>query len=274
MVSPFAPTQSNRGKTVLAIIIALAVMMTILFWVAIKVFQLQGLPLYFSQLGLYLIFYLLAWGGMKQEQISLPVTKRLMIEALIGSAVGWVVFVLLIQLFGLTRLSEEFLALQKIPVWKIGMQILSTWLFVGLGEEMLFRGYFLKAFWLHFTIETDRRRMVKAVLLSSGFFSLWHLPVRIVEVIAGQLDWVTLVISMVVLFLLGLGFTYLFIRSGNIFLTGLVHGLVDYPLIGKSSQVSLIILLAAIGFVEIARLTARRKSGMEYQISELDSPVK
>lgn len=71
------------------------------------------------------------------------------------------VFVLLIQLFGLAQLSEEFLALQKIPAWKIGMQLLSTWLFVGLGEEVLFRGYFLKAFWRHFTIETDRRRWSK-----------------------------------------------------------------------------------------------------------------
>jgi membrane protease YdiL (CAAX protease family) len=264
---PFTP-ERNKGKAVLAVIIALAVLATILFWVAIKLFQLQGLPLYFSQLGLYLIFYLLAWWGMKQEQISLPVTKRLIVAALAWSLVGWVFFVLLIQLTGLAQLSEEFLALQKIPVWKIGLQMLSTWLFVGLGEEVLFRGYFLKAFWRHFTVETDRRRTVKAVLLASAFFSLWHLPVRIVEVISGELDWVTLLVSLLVLFLLGLGFSYLFIRSDNIILTGLVHGLMDYPLIGKNTQVSLIILLVAIGCVEISRLAARKKFEPSYRIPE------
>jgi membrane protease YdiL (CAAX protease family) len=264
----FAPDKRNTGKAVLAIIIAFAVLATILFWVAIKQFQLQGLPLYFSQLGLYLFFYLLAWWGMKQEQISLPVTKRLIVEALAWSLVSWVVFVLLIQLFGLAQLSEEFLALQKIPAWKIGMQMLSTWLFVGLGEEVLFRGYFLKAFWRHFTIESDRRRMVKAALLSSAFFSLWHLPVRIAQVISGELDWVTLLVSLLMLFLLGLGFTYLFIRSDNIILTGLVHGLVDYPLVGKNTQLSFIILLVAIGCVEIARLAARKKFETSYRIPE------
>jgi hypothetical protein len=56
------------------------------------------------------------------------------------------------------------------------------------------------------------------------------------------------------------GYNALFIRSDNIILTGLVHGLVDYPLVGKNSQATLIILLAAIGCVEIARLAAKRKS--------------
>lgn len=82
MGNTITPKIRNQGKAVLVIIIVLAVTGTILFWVAIKLLQLQGLPFYFSQLGLYLIFYLLAWWGMKQEQITLPVTKRLIVEAL------------------------------------------------------------------------------------------------------------------------------------------------------------------------------------------------
>lgn len=46
----------KKGNTVLAIVIALTFVVTILFWVAIQEFQLSGLPLYFSQLGLYAIF--------------------------------------------------------------------------------------------------------------------------------------------------------------------------------------------------------------------------
>jgi hypothetical protein len=192
----FAPKRNDKGKAVFAIIIALTLTATILFWAAIMAFQLQGLPLYFSQLGLYLIFFWLALWGMKQEQFSLPVTKQHIVEALAWSVAGWVVFVLVIQLTG----------------------------------------------------------------LASTFFSLWHLPVRIVEVMSGQSDWGTLLVSLLALFLLGLGFTCLFIRSDNIILTGLVHGLVDYPLVGKNSQVSLIILLTAIGCVEIFHLAARMNS--------------
>jgi uncharacterized protein len=260
MENAVTPVKRNKAKAILVVIITLTFIATILFWVAVKVLQLRELPLYFSQLGLYLIFFILAWCGMKQEQFSFPVNKRLIVEALAWSLVGWLFFVLIIQLLGLVQISEAFLTLQKTPAWKIGAEMLSTWIFVGMGEEVLFRGYYLKAFWRHFTFETDRRRMVTATLLASAFFSLWHLPVRIVEMISGELDWITLLVSLLVLFLFGLGFSYLFIRSGNIFLVGLVHGLVDYPLIGKNSQISLIILLAAIGCFEIARLTIKKKS--------------
>jgi hypothetical protein len=42
----------------------------------------------------------------------------------------------------------------------------------------------------------------------------------------------------------------------------------DYPLIGKNTQVSLIILLVAIGCVEISRLAARKKFEPSYRIPE------
>lgn len=61
------------------------------------------------------------------------------------------------------------------------------------------------------------------------------------------------------LFCLGIGFAYLVIRTKNILLVGLVHGLMDFPLIGLKTQLSFIILLAAIGCVEIARLITRKK---------------
>ncbi len=274
MENKISQSHTKNGKTVLAIIITLTFIVTIIYWWAVKLFQLQGLPLYFTMLGLYLVYYLLAWWGIKQERISLPVTKRLILEALAWSLVGWLVFMLLIQLVGLVKLPEEFLAMQETPFWKIGAQILSTWLFVGLGEEVLFRGYYLKALWRHFTTETDRRRMVKAVLLVSVLFSLWHLPTRIVSVISGELDWLNLLVSLLVMFLFSLGFAYLFIRSNNIILTGLVHGLMNYPLIGKETQLSFIILLVAIGCVEIVRLVARKKSEVNYRIPEPEDQAK
>ncbi|MBN2385798.1 MAG: CPBP family intramembrane metalloprotease [Anaerolineales bacterium] len=254
----------NRGKIVLAIIITLAFVLTMIYWGMIRLFQLQGLPRYFTQLGLYLVLILLAWWGNRQEHISLPVTKRFIVETLAVSLVGWLFFVLLIHLLGLAQLSNEILALQETPAWKIGLQILSTWLFVGIGEEVLFRGYFLKAFWQHFTIEPSQKRMVRAILLSSVIFSLWHLPIRIAWILSGEMDWITLPVSLLVLFLLGLGFAYLYVRSDNLLLVGLVHGLMDYPLVGKSSQMAPVILVVAIICVEIIRLIRKKKAqGMQ-----------
>jgi membrane protease YdiL (CAAX protease family) len=259
MVNTSTSLEKNQGKIALFAIMTLTVVLVVVYWWTIQSLEITGLPLYFMQLGLYLTFYLLARWGMKQEGIFLPLNTRRILEAAAWSLMGWLFFVLMLQLLGLAQLSAEFHALMNVPAWKIGAKILSTWFFVGMGEEVLFRGYFLKAFWRHFTGESDRRRTMNAILLSSTFFSLWHLPVRLVWLISGEVDVVTLVISMVVLFLLGLGFSYLFVRSDNILLVGFVHGLMDYSLVGTNSQVTALILLAAIGCVEIARLATREK---------------
>ena len=259
MVDTLTSFEKNLGKITLIVIMSLAAILVVVYWWLIQLLQIAGLPLYFMQLGLYLIFYLLAWWGMKQEGTSLSITTRRIMEALIWSLVGWLFFVLLIQVLGMVQLSEEFQSLAATPAWKICAKIFSTWFFVGMGEEVLFRGYFLSAIRRHFTSGTDQRRTVNAVLLSSAFFSLWHLPVQLVWVFTGEADVLTVLISLVVLFLMGLGFAYLFVRSDNIVLVGLVHGLMDFPLVGTNSQVTAIILLVAIGCVEIVRWVARQK---------------
>lgn len=253
------PIEKNRGKAVLVLIMALTFVTAILFWAAIQFFHLEGLTLYFLQLGLYLLFFLFALWGLRVEQITLPVNTRRFLEALACTLVGWSVFLLVIQLLGMAQLPEEFQALKNTPAWKIGAKILSTWFFVGIGEEVLFRGYFLRAFFRHFTHGTDRRRTVAAALLVSAFFSLWHLPSRTFWLITGEVNAALFLISMLVLFLLGLGYAYLFIRSDNILLAGLVHGVSDLPLVGMNTQMNSLILLAAIGCMEITRLMAKKK---------------
>jgi membrane protease YdiL (CAAX protease family) len=251
--------KKNWGKEVLIIIMALAFIIVILYWMAINTFHLEALPLYFMQLGLYLFLFLLALRGLRQEQITLPINARRILEALIGTLVSWLFFLLFIQLLGLAKLPEEFQALQNSPVWRTGAKVLSTWFFVGIGEEVLFRGYFLQAVLQHFTSGTTRRRKVAASLLVSAVFSIWHLPNRILWLMSGEIDLVLFLISLFVLFLLGLGYTYLFVRSENILLAGLVHGVSDFPLVGMQTQMTPILLLVAIGYVEITHLIARRK---------------
>jgi hypothetical protein len=49
------------------------------------------------------------------------------------------------------------------------------------------------------------------------------------------------------------------LRSGRFLLVGLVHGLNDLQLIGKDRKLSFIILIAAIGLVELIRLVEHRR---------------
>ncbi|MCS6848756.1 MAG: CPBP family intramembrane glutamic endopeptidase [Anaerolineae bacterium] len=248
----------KRGKAILVVNMTLTFVTTILFWSAIQLFHLEGLRLYFVQIGLYLLLFILALWGLSTEQITLPINTRRILEALIFTLISWLFFLLVIQLLGIAQLQEEFLALRSIPAWKVGANILSTWLFVGFGEEFLFRGYFLNASFRHFTYGPDKRRQVVAVLFVSAFFSIWHLPSRIIWLISGEIDIVLFLISFPALFVLGLGYAYLFIRSDNILLAGLVHGVSDFPLVGMNSQMTPIILVIAIGCVEITRLITRK----------------
>jgi len=245
---------SNKEKNLPVVIGIIAFLLPILFFAAIKIFSLSGLPLYFAQLGLYALFYLLAFWGIKQSQISLSLNRQKVLAALTITLASWLIYALIITGTGIIRLGDEVAALRSVEAWKVWAQIVSTWLFVGIGEEVLFRGYFLKKLMAFYESKNAINATLLAVVVSSGFFSVWHLPVRIVSLFNGEMGIGLILISLVMLFLLGAGFAWLFIRSGNILLVGIVHGVMDYPLIGKDSQLSFIILIAAIGLVEIFRL--------------------
>ncbi|MRS04375.1 CPBP family intramembrane metalloprotease, partial [bacterium] len=123
-----------------------------------------------------------------------------------------------------------------------------------------FRGYFLNKLLAFYEQKAVKNVTLLAVVVSSAFFSVWHLPVRLYSLINGEMGIGLILLSLVMLFLLGAGFAWLYLRSGSILLVGLVHGLNDYPLIGKDSQLSFIILIIAIGLVELFRLVDRRRN--------------
>jgi uncharacterized protein len=250
---------AKPDKLVTAFIIVTAFLLPILFFVIIKLTQLSGLPLYFAQLGLYTLFFLLAFWGIKQSGIHLAINLKLVLESLVILLVSWLVYLAVISLTGMVRLPEEIQALRSTPLWKIWAQIFSTWFFVGIGEEVLFRGYFLNKLMAFYQHKAVKNVTLLTVVVSSVLFSIWHLPVRLFSLINGEMGIGLVLISLIMLFLLGAGFAWLFLRSGNILLVGLVHGVMDFPLFGKDSQFSFIILIAAIGLVELLRILNRKK---------------
>jgi len=249
------PTTKNS----VIIITILTVLLPVLFFGVILVFNVTGLPLYFSQLVLYGAFYLLAIWGMKRSNIRLAWNQRIIWNSLLVLALSWLIYVAVISLTGVIRLPLELQALRSTPLWNILARIVSAWLFVGLAEEVLFRGFFLKKFLSFYEGRQSAHPTLLAVVVSSAFFSLWHLPVRLFSLFNGELSVGLLLLSLVVLFAMGAVFAWLYLRSGSILLTGLVHGLVDYPLLGGNSQLGFFILILAIGLVEVTRLIGTKK---------------
>jgi membrane protease YdiL (CAAX protease family) len=244
-------SKKSQENVTFFIILTTVFLLPILFFGAIKFFHLSGLPVYFTQLGLYVLFFILAFWGIKTGNVYLPITIHTILDALFFLVLAWMIYVLVLSMTGIIQFSKELAALKATPFWKIGAQILSTWIFVGIAEELLFRGYLLERFQQAFVKWSDRKRTVTAVLVSSLLFALWHIPVRIYELVNGESSIPLILLSVVILFVMGVGFSWLFIRSGNILLVGLVHGVMDYPLIGGDSQMTLIILVTAILCVEL-----------------------
>ncbi len=251
------------SKTVLFSILAITILLPSLFFAAIRMFDLTGWLVYFLQLALYTLFYGLAWWGIRTENIVLPVNRRKLWQAIGILLASWLGYVLILTLSGALSWADEMRNWQNTPLWKAGAHLVSAWFFVGMAEELLFRGYFLTAFGRHF-IGGGKRHMAKSILLTSAFFSLWHLPVRIYALLTGEMSLFLLLISLVVAFAIGIGFAWLFVRTQNILAAGLVHGLMDYPLLGAETQLSFLILALAIAFGEMSRwLGARKKDRTE-----------
>jgi membrane protease YdiL (CAAX protease family) len=201
----------------------------------------------------YSIIFLVTFWGLRKDKIALEVNGQNILGALAFLGIGWFFYVCVLHISGMAKLPDELKYLSGIPAWQIGLLILRLWFFVGLAEELLFRGYFLGSIPRFLTGINTTWRTGVAVIITSIIFSLWHLPQRIYQVISGQMSLELFALSFGIIFCLGVGFAYLFIRSRNIILVGLVHGVMDFPLIGLKTQLNFIILVAVIVCVEIYR---------------------
>lgn len=242
----------KNPKIVLYAILLMTVVLPPLFFASIQIFHLTGLFVYFLQMALYTLFYVLSYWGIVTEKIVLPLNGRKIREAIGILLAGWLCYALILLLSGAVSWTDEMQNWQNTPIWKVGAQILSDWFFVGMAEEFLFRGYFLTAFQRHF-IRGGKSQMMTSILLVSAFFSLWHVPARIYSLVIGEMSLILLLISMSVLFVAGIGFAWLFVRTQNILAAGLVHGAMNYPLLGATTQLSFMILAMAIVFGEMRR---------------------
>jgi membrane protease YdiL (CAAX protease family) len=196
------------------------------------------------------------WGlrkdGIAFEAIglSLPGIK----EAIILAAVGWAVIVLASYVVLVAANSDSRTLFGK-PV----LYILQYWIFVGIAEEVLFRGYMLTRLMDAWTARNKVWGRLAAVAVSSLIFATAHIPQRLYQITRGEMTSGAVLTSVVLLSIVGIVFSYLFLRTGNVLLVGLVHGAVIVPLVGVSEDAFLPVVIVAAILIEVSLFLRRKK---------------
>ncbi|MCL2421336.1 MAG: CPBP family intramembrane metalloprotease [Defluviitaleaceae bacterium] len=92
------------------------------------------------------------------------------------------------------------------------MRLFEPIIFVGITEELVFRGFLLNAF-------LKKVEPVKAVIASETLFALIHVPIWIYR----GFDVVTILVSLVSVFVIGALFAFSFIKTKNIWVPIVLH---------------------------------------------------
>jgi len=111
--------------------------------------------------------------------------------------------------------------------WPAVIGLLAAHLFgTAIYEELAFRGFMLPQLYLKFGGSPEnqtRRHLAYAILASQIAFSLVHIPVLIFE----GVDFVLIIARIGACLFLGVIMAFLYLRTGNLFLVVVIHGLID-----------------------------------------------
>jgi len=133
--------------------------------------------------------------------------------------------------------------------------LFQQWLFVGLAEELLFRGYIFTKLRQFFANRGAFWANTLGMIVSSLIFATFHIPQRIfVEGI--RLGSSEMAMNFLGVFLVGMVLAWMFLRTRNVILVGLVHGGMNAPLIGRRGDLAPLILFLII--IEVAHWLEKR----------------
>lgn len=191
---------------------------------------------YFLTIGSSFILGGAAIWAMHRDDFSLArvgLSLRSALQAFTLLTALWCLYGLLLALLGGESLFESTPDLSL---------LLQQWLFVGIAEELLFRGYLLER--IRWFLKGAPRwvAMLSAALFSSAIFATWHIPARLFLGYRGGQMWG----SLIQLFITGLVFAYLYLRTKNILFAGLFHGSWNVPVFGTQGDYMLMILAVVV----------------------------
>ncbi|RME56790.1 CPBP family intramembrane metalloprotease [Candidatus Parcubacteria bacterium] len=162
--------------------------------------------------------------------------------------IGWMIWAVLIISINF-KMGYPFSDNFESPLPKILVQ----WCFVGIAEEVLFRGYIFTKLTQLFVKSGRTWSKVAGIVISSFVFATFHIPQRIF-VHSMELTPDGLTRQMLPLFLAGALLAWLFLRSQNVLFVGLVHGGMNAPLLGREGDLAPILL-----FFMLAEVIAWRR---------------
>lgn len=256
----------NGSAVLFGVILLIYLIPFVLFrWIVPLVAE-NDLARYLLTIFFALLWEGLAWWALKRDAIvpeTIGLTFSKIPQTLIVLAVGWAVWA---GIWALLVLPQVRASGQDVSLF-IGApaDILQQWLFVGVAEELLFRGYLLTRLQCVFSRFAQKWSVWLAVLASGLIFATAHVPVKL-SAFGEQRAWFVILPDLMEIFLIGLFFAYFFLRTRNVVLTGLIHGGWNAPLLGKQDVLRLVIFALV---VEIWRLFEKR--GRNAAISHYNS---
>ncbi len=193
---------------------------------------------------------------------SIGWTLPALAQALKWTAVAWVLWGLVLGLFMLVN-----------PRYTAGItstrSILVYYLFVGVPEELLFRGYMFTWLFRFFQSKgAGKWSALWASLANSWLFAIFHIPQRLLVV---RMTWsLALLSNLTVVFALGLFLCWLFFRSKNIWWVGLYHGGNNAPLLSLGPQDPLTAVGIAVVYLLLTEVLRRRSQRHSDRTLETD----
>jgi len=202
-------------------------------------------------------FFCLAMWGLRKERIpfdAIGLTLPRIKEAAILTLVGWAIVVLVNYLVIVLdhRNTEGLFS-------KPALYILQYWVFVGVAEEILFRGYILTRLMKTWAARNKVLGRILAVLVASFLFATAHIPQRLYQVARGDMTLAAVLANVVLLSIVGIVFSYFFLRTRNIILVGLIHGAVIVPLVGLGEDAFLPVIVVATLYIESFLFLQRKR---------------
>jgi membrane protease YdiL (CAAX protease family) len=237
---------SIKNKTLLIVVTFIYLLPILIFGILVPLITDNETIKYALTIFSAIIWGILAFWAMRRDSINLGVIgfqRAKIYQAALILLIGWI-------LFAIGFIFIVLIAKDDNLTFSLGnpMSILQQWLFVGICEELLFRGYLLTRLKNKFTRIPTTWGILLALFITNIIFATMHIPVKMYQLfqMTGQYTIAPVFLSVVNIFIIGLIFSYLFLRTRNILMVGLIHGGVNAPIVGQGGEVIFVIIIIII----------------------------
>ena len=227
-----------NNNILFAAIVAAFLLPLVLFWFK-SFFPHNDIYNYLFTIVGSLILFAIAFWAIRNDTVSLEEigwTTKHLLQAVWLLFIGWIIF------------SAIAINFNYVFVYPLGdnlqaslLAIVQQWFFVGLAEELLIRGYILTKVIKVFSPKSRFWANIVGLISSSFLFAIFHIPQRIFSRGMNLVSYEYLQ-DVIMLFITGILLGFVFLRTRNVILVGLIHGGLNVPLLGENGDFGPMIL--------------------------------